>query len=394
MKMKKQKIVFVNQSSGYLMVDIVNAFVESEKFKQIAIITGESKRLEGLNQQVVISHIVSYKKNNVRQRLLSWMIGTIQTLFIILWKYRGYHLFLASNPPTVSFLTLCCRNPYSTLVYDVFPEGLVLGGFISRTSLINKLWSRFNNRFYHKAQHVFTITEGMAKVIQTYCPNVTVKVIPVWHEIFKGVPDEKNANKFITLLGLQHKFIVMYSGNMGKVHDIDVLVHVADALKKDKDIVFIFIGEGWKKTIIMELIQEMNLDNCMVLPYQTVEMLPHSLSAADISVVSVPDSAVNVCLPSKIYNLISLGVPVLGIAEKNAEIVKLIEKYDFGASFSKDNTKGIIDFVSMMKNNADVKMKYQNNAKVASRHFSPENAHEFVKTFDSTNDGSQSIKNV
>ena len=381
MKSKEKKIVFINQSPGYLMIDILNAFAESGNYEDIALIAGKIRGIERLNRQVKISRIKSYKIANIRQRLTSWIVGTIQSLFIIWWKYRGFHLFLVSNPPTISFITLLCRNSYSTLIYDVYPEGLVLGGFVSRKSLINKIWSRFNQRFYENAQHVFTITDGMAEGIKSYCSNVKVQVIPVWSGELKEAPKDKISNKFITLYSLQDKFIVMYSGNMGKGHDIEVLVQVANNLKEDKDIVFIFIGEGWKKTLIKDLIQDMNLNNCIVLPYQSAEMLPHSLSAADLGVVFVPVGAGNVCVPSKTYNLLPLGVPVMGIAEKNSEIYQLIEKHNIGACFFKDNIKEISEFIYTLKNKEDEKMKYKHNSIIASVHYTPANAYHFVYAF-------------
>lgn len=373
-----KKIVFVNQSSGYLMIDILNAFAESGYYEKIALIAGDVSGVERLNQQITISHITRYNRNSTGSRLASWIIGTVQCLFIILWKYRGYQLFLVSNPPTISFITLLCRNSYSTLIYDVYPEGLILGGFISRNSLINKIWSRFNRRFYRKARHVFTITDEIAVGIKTYYPNIKVKIIPIWHDMLKGVPKDKISNNFIISNGLQNKFIVMYSGNMGKGHDIETLVYVANELKDDKTIIFVFIGEGWKKKYITDLIQNMNLENCMILPYQTFEMLPHSLSAADISVVSAPVGTGHVCVPSKTYNLIFLGIPILGISDNDSAIYQFVERYDIGACFSKDNIKGISEFISTLKDRDDVILKYKNNSISASVHYSPVNACQFV----------------
>ena len=378
MKTKNDKIVFVNQSSGYLMIDIVNVFAASGNYAKIALVAGEIKDMERLNKNVKIYRITRYSKNNVRQRFVSWIVGTVQALFIVLRKMGGYHLFLSSNPPITSFITLLCRNTYSTLVLDVYPEGLVLGGFVSRNSPINKIWSRFNRRFYKKAQHVFTLTDGMAERIKKDCPHVNVQVIPVWNCELKGTPENKNGNIFLNLYGLQNKFVVMYSGNMGKGHDIDALVYVANNLKEDPDIVFIFIGEGWKKTHITDLIQDMSLENCMTLPYQPAELLPHSLTAADVGIVCVPTGGGDVCVPSKTYNLIALGIPVLGIAEKNSEIFQLIEKYKIGACFSKDDIQGITAFISTLKNNEQEKIRYGKNALSTAVHYSSENAREFV----------------
>ena len=380
MRIKNKKIVFVNQSVGYLMIDIINAFAESGYYERIALIAGNIKGIERLNKKVTVLRMKHYKRNSLSRRKFSWIVGTVQSLILILWKYSRFHLFLTSNPPTISFITLLCRNSYSALVYDVYPQGLVWGGFISEHSVINKVWSKFNSRFYRKAQHVFTITDGMAKGIKAYNPSIKVKVIPIWHDELKGVPEDKKCNQFITLHGLHDKFIVMYSGNMGKGHDIEKLVYVANDLKDDRDIVFIFIGEGWKKTIIQDLIRNFDLTNCMVLPFQSEEMFPHSLSAADVNVVSAPVGTDHICVPSKTYNLISLGIPVLGIAEKNSELYQLIEKNEIGACFVKEDTNEITRFIMSLKNNREEKMRYKKNSASAAAHYSSANAYMFVNT--------------
>jgi len=273
---------------------------------------------------------------------------------------------------------LFCRNSYSTLIYDLYPAGLVVSGLISKKSIINKIWNKFNRRFFRKAANVFTITEGMAEEIKTCSPNAKLTVIPIWHDILKDIPKDKQANNFVKQNKLHNKFIVMYSGNMGKEYNLETLIYVADELKSDNEIIFIFIGEGWKKRTITELITKMNLENCKVLPYQPVEMLSHSLTASDISVVCAPSGIAKTCLPSKTYTIISLGITILGIAENNSEISQFIEKNEIGVCFSKEKIKEIAAFISELKNDTAQKTKYKNNSLKIASNYSPQNAQKFI----------------
>jgi len=382
-KNMNNKIVFINQCTGYLTVDIVNAFADTGKYEKIALISGGIKESDSLNSSVKLSFIKPYNKKTKWKRTKSWTIGTIQSLFLVLFKYRGYHLFLFSNPPTTSFITLFCRNTYSTLIYDVYPEGLVLAKFISRKSLINKLWSKFNRRFYRKAKHIFTITKGMSEGIKKYNPDINVQVIPLWNNSFSGIPEDKSSNNFINMHGLQNKFIVMYSGNMGKGHDIETLVQIARILKTESEIVFVFIGDGWKKPLIFNLINDLNLRNCLLLPLQPVEMLPHSLSAADIAVVISPAETENVCTPSKVYNMLALGKPILSIAGKKSEMYRLTKKYDFGICYSNNNISDLVKFVIRLKHSKHEYQKYHKKSLIASNNnFTIKNTQKFVKALE------------
>jgi hypothetical protein len=371
----KKKIVFINQSSGYLMTDIVNAFYNSGMY-EVALISGEIKKKETMHSSIQLSYIKKYSKKNIVDRTLSWIIATIQVWFLIRKKYQDYHVFLTSNPPTISFIASFIPNPYSALIYDLYPEGLVQGKFISENSLINKLWSRYNKKFFVKADNVFAITEGIAKGIKRYSPQSKINIIPVWCESVKGTIHSPQENKFIKKYHLEGKFIVMYSGNMGKVHDLEALVYLAEYFKDEKDIIFIFSGEGWKKQIINELVFQLNLQNCLILPYQSKDIFSDFLFSAHIGVVSVAKGAEWVCIPSKTYNLLAYGIPILGITENFSDLSRLIRENHVGESFTSKDIAGMAAFVQSVKEGKE--NQYSRNAFKVSEKFTSDNAFRFL----------------
>jgi hypothetical protein len=371
----KKKIVFINQSSGYLMTDIVNAFYDSGMY-EVAFISGGIRNKETIHSKIQLSYIKNYSKKNIVDRTLSWIIATIQAWFLIRFKYQDYHVFFTSNPPTISFIASFVPNPYSVLIYDLYPEGLVKGKFISGKSLINKLWSKYNKRFFVKADNVFAITEGIAKEIKRYSPQSKVNVIPVWCESMKGTIHSPRENQFIKKYHLEGKFIVMYSGNMGKGHDLEALVYLAEYFKNEKDMIFIFSGEGWKKQIINDLVSQLNLQNCLILPYQSKDIFFDFLSSAHIGVVSVTKGAEWVCIPSKTYNLLAYGIPILGITEKFSDLSQLIRENQIGKSFTSNDIAGMAAFVQSIKEGKG--NQYSENAFKISEKFTSDNAFRFL----------------
>ncbi|GHT66743.1 glycosyltransferase WbuB [Bacteroidia bacterium] len=376
MKNKSKKIVFINQSSGYLMVDIVNAFAQSGNYDEVALISGEIKNKETISPKIQLSFIKKYTKKNTIDRTLSWVIATIQSLFWVLFKYRGYHIFLSSNPPTISFITSFLSNAYSVLIYDLYPEGLVKGKFVSEKSVINKWWSKYNNKFFKKADHVFAITDGIAKEIKRYSPLCNVNVIPVWYESMKKTSGLSTENLFVKKHHLENKFIILYSGNMGKGHDLESLVYLANQFKNEKDMVFVFSGEGWKKQIINDLITELKLENCLVLSYQSKDLFLDCLSSAHIGVVSVTKGAELVCIPSKTYNLLSFGIPILGIAEDFSDLSHLINENQVGKCFTSEDINGMTKYVRSIKEKEGT--DYRENALQTSKKYTSDNAFRFL----------------
>ena len=115
----EKKIVFINQWSNHSTKDIVNAF--STKYDVVALIAGTiSQSGRPLDKKVEVHRIMKYKKRSVLTRLISWMVASIQIIFLVKTKFRDYHLFLVSNPPTTAFLPSLCRNSYSVQILDIY----------------------------------------------------------------------------------------------------------------------------------------------------------------------------------------------------------------------------------------------------------------------------------
>jgi glycosyltransferase involved in cell wall biosynthesis len=217
----------------------------------------------------------------------------------------------------------------------------------------------------------------MQGVLSKYIPEERINIVPLWADTEFLKPIEKKGNIFIKKYRLQGKFLVIYSGNLGITHSIEVLVAIATAMK-EKDIFFVIIGEGEKQQLVSSLIKKNQLDNCMLLPWQTIDMLPYSLSAADLSVVTLGKEASGLSIPSKIFSLMSVGSPVMCIADLESELVSLVNRCQIGACFLETEIEAMIAFIQAVKSNKDYHSQLQQNALTASKEFGPENAFKFV----------------
>src|ERR1700693_4915656 len=100
---KKSKIIFLYHVSGYMMIDIANAF--ADHYDECILLTGElRKRKKNLNPRVRQVNLIKYNSQNNLRRLLTWTIGSIQALLYIVIKGRDADLFITSNPPFGVFL--------------------------------------------------------------------------------------------------------------------------------------------------------------------------------------------------------------------------------------------------------------------------------------------------
>ena len=375
-----RNIVFINQWASHLTKDIINAFAAGSD--NIALISGTiSETGNPLDKKVKLSRIIKYNKKTILSRQISWILATVQTIFLIIFKYRGYHLFFTSNPPTLAFVPLFCRNNYSIQILDIYPDALVSGKFISNNSWLNKLWVRRNKKYFGYSKNIFTLTEGMAVTLSQYCSKDRIKVIAQWPSSTGYSKIERTDNIFIKTHALENYFIVMYSGNIGLGHHVEILVQIAKILRDQKEILFVIIGEGWNKSLVERLIKEYELDNCLLLPYQSESIFKHSIQAADIGVVSVSKELATLCVPIKAYNLINNEIPLLCITEEESELALLVSQYDIGKWFIPGQINEMANYIISLKTGKEIILKYKGKLRNCSEKFTPQNAFSYVTGF-------------
>lgn len=373
---EEKEIVFINQNAGYLMIDIIHAHAQ---YNKRCFITGHlTQRDIKLDESVKIEKIITYNRSSGIKRLFTWGWAFIQIGWLVKTRHRKADLFIVTNPPFSVLLPLLCNNKFSLLVYDVYPDALVTYNFLGNQSFITRLWRKANRRIFVKAEKIFTISNGMKKVLSQYVPEEKIKIVPVWthNDFLKPVP--KADNVFINKQNLQGKFLVVYSGNLGHSHDLEVLVEIAAKIKDDS-IHFVIIGEGDKKQLLKTLIEKYQLNNCTLLPWQDVGMLPYSLSAADLAVVSLGKEASTLSVPSKTFNLLSTGAALLCIANTDSELATLVNQYQLGKCFDASEIDRMIEFIYTLKSDKNYQLGLQQNALKASKNFGRENAFKFVQ---------------
>lgn len=374
---KKNQIVFINQSSGYLMLDIIDAF--HDKYEEKILMAGyvnTENRTVGSDLQII--PLSKLDRTNSIKRIYSWVAAFFKALFLIKFKYRKAHLFIVSNPPIASFIPLFCKNSYDILVFDVFPDALVDFGQLKRESFIIKLWTSINKTVYKKAAHVFTITETMKSRLMRYVDKDHIKVIHLWNDKTSLNYVRKEDNIFIDQNNLKGKFIVQYSGNMGLSYPIEVFITLAEKMKPFSNVHFVLIGSGNKFKSFKTKIEESGLANITLFPWQSMEMLSHTLSGADLAFVIAGESA-KVSMPSKTFNLMSLGIPVIAISPEDSELTKLVKNYGFGKTFSIEMIDDIVSYILSVSSSPELQLTLKNKSLAASLDFTKDNALKFTE---------------
>ena len=214
---------------------------------------------------------------------------------------------------------------------DLYPEvAAELGVTLVRGRLGSAL-AVLRNRSLCAASLNVAIGEDMAKRLHAVgLPWENIEVIPNWTDNDSIVPIERAANLLRRQWSLDEKFVIAYSGNLGRAHDVETLLGAAEQLKPRTDIVFLFVGGGHGFVEINMEASRRGLSNLVFKPYQPRENLSQSLGVGDVHWLSLKAGLDGLILPSKFYGIAAAGRPIVVIGSRDGEFSRLITQFDCG----------------------------------------------------------------
>ncbi len=369
--------VLVNQSTGYLTVDICNAF--SEKYDKVILLAGKVGTFTRvLSSKVEVVPICPYDKSSIVKRLKTWMKGSQQIKKYLQSLEDEVDVLYFTNPPMSYLWADKMKHRYGIVEYDIYPDAL---RNVKCPSFIFKWWSKRNKVIFKKALGVITLSDGMKQVLTKYGEADKISVIYNWgaeNNVQKVAAED---NPFAQKYNLSGKFVVMYSGNIGYTHNVETIIDVAVKCQNNKDIVFLIIGQGGKKSNLMKRVNDEKLDNVIFSDYLPASDVKYSMSCANLGVVTLTEETARVSVPSKTYNLLSYGIPLLSIAPKDAELRKIINENKCGASFEKNDVEGIVRFIEKCMMDKEEYKNLRRSAQQTSTIFTSTNAELYPKIF-------------
>jgi colanic acid biosynthesis glycosyl transferase WcaI len=156
-------------------------------------------------------------------------------------------------------------------------------------------------------------------------------VVPNWCDDESIAPVERNSNPLRAEWNLQDKFVVGYSGNLGRAHEFETILAASERLRNDPDVVFLFIGSGHRSAELARRVEALGLnDKFRFLPYQSNDVLKYSLSVPDVHWISLRPELEGLIVPSKVYGIAAAGRPIIAVVALGGEIARLVKVFDCG----------------------------------------------------------------
>ncbi len=303
--------------------------------------------LEDINNvQVIRVRVPEFAKADKFSRIKNILVYFWGALGACRKAGKQNYIFTISQPPILGGLlgVIGKWQKSAKLIYciqDFNPEQIMAVGYSRNLFLLKGLMALDKFSCRH-SDLVVTVGRDLVQTLEGRFKGKRVPkhvMINNWideKKIHPLEPDDERVRAFRERYGLEDRFVIMYSGNIGLYYDLEGLIKVIERFKPGtraadgREVVFAFIGAGAMLDVLVKYTKKHNMDNVVFIPYQDEKDLIYSLNAGDVHWVVNAKGIKGVSCPSKYYGIASVSKPVLAVLEDGSEIRYLIEKTKSG----------------------------------------------------------------
>ncbi|MEM8783829.1 MAG: glycosyltransferase family 4 protein [Planctomycetota bacterium] len=312
----------------------------------------------------------SFGKASIPIRLLGGILFLVQAVAWGLFTKNLAGILVSTSPPMAPLGALAIRRlrriPLAFAVMDINPDQMIAMGKVKANGPAARVFNAMIRRTIRSAEVVVTLDKFMAERLERKARvGDRMVVMPPWpHDDFLE-PIGHADNPFRQQHIPGDELVVMYSGNISIAHPIDTILEAAARLKDHAAIKFVFIGGKAGRERIQAYADEHGIGNLVTLPYQPLDQIKYSLSAADVHLVAMGDDMIGIVHPCKVYGALSVGRPVLGLGPAESHVGEIVDGYDAGWNIAHgdvDECEALLRRLATAEGRAEVQEKKTNAA--------------------------------
>lgn len=301
-----------------------------------------------------VIHVPLKKFSITFARILSFFYWHIFSLIISLFIRKIDVVFSPSPPLTIGFISILISKikgaKFIYNVQEIYPDYLIKQGKLNSKFFISIL--QWLEKFvYNNSDLVITIDKHFYnQIIGKFENKYKLQIIPnfVDTEIYKPLKDyEKLPEMFVSD---KSRIKVLYAGNIGFYQDWDPIIYAAEKLK-NSNIDFWIIGEGVKRENLQVLVNQLELKNVKILPYQPRSLMPFVNAFADIHFISVSKEIEEFGFPSKVYTIMACSKPLIVVTGQNTPLHNFLYGLNCSILITENRNENFVNAVIELANN-------------------------------------------
>jgi len=305
----------------------------------------------------------TFDKNSLAGRALNAVTISLSLWWRVLMRIRREDaVIVVTNPPFLPFgVLVACRlrgARCALLVHDVYPEVLVAAGLSRSSSVVARVARLATQWLYRHSDRVIVLGRDMETLAQRKLDGDGSKivVIPNWADAEEIVPTPKATNPLLGELALSGSFVVQYAGNMGRTHGLETLFAAAQRVRGE--VRWLFIGSGAKKAWLEKSIAREGMTTMTVLGNRPREDQPVFLAACDVAVISFVPGMAGVSVPSRMYNIMAAGKPIIAVADEESELARVVSEERIGWVIRPGDVDGLVALLDRIAGEPDLLREY------------------------------------
>jgi len=248
---------------------------------------------------------------------------------------RGDVVVAKTDPPlisvTASYAAMCKGASLVNWLQDVFPE---VGEALTPDLLPGWLARRLRaarDRSLRRAALNIVLSEGMrARLTSRGIAPERIRVVPNWADTACIAPRPAADTVTRRKHALAGRFVVGYSGNLGRAHEFETLLAAARLLRSEPRFAFLITGAGARAEALQQAVAAEGLESFVFQPLQPASMLDDSLAAPDVHLVSLLPALEGLIVPSKLYGVLAAGRPTIFVGDPNGDLARMLGDHACG----------------------------------------------------------------
>jgi len=269
---------------------------------------------------------------------------------------KGDVVVAKTDPPLISvpaaFVAWLRSAKLVDWLQDLFPETAERLGLRFAAGPVGACMRWWRNRSLRAARTNVVVGERMRAVVEGLATGST-EVIHNWADGSAIRPIAQASNPLRAAWGLEGKFVVGYSGNMGRAHEFGTIIDAAERLRGEAEIVFLFVGDGSQREALERKARARGLTNVLFQPYQSRVDLAESLSVADLHLVSLRPELEGLIVPSKFYGIAAAGRPAIFVGDHEGEIARLIAAHSCGLTVRVGDADALAETIRSLRDDPE-----------------------------------------
>ena len=282
----------------------------------------------------------------------SYALAALFTLTVNL--RRGDTLVVLTDPPLLAIPAVLVarlrRTPAINWVQDIYPEAAMI---LTNRRSFGWLRPLRDWAWRHSAACVALGQDMAAVLLEHGVLPARLHLVPNWAPDGVSAAQPSTASALRAEWGLTGKFVVAYFGNLGRVHDLEVVLDLANALRDEPDIAFAFIGPGAQRPALEAAARSRGLDQVRFFPPQPRERRTEMLALGDVHLVTLRPGCERVVFPSKLYGICAAGRPVFFIGSTASEIAGMVVRHRLGLAYDRGAVAAMADRLRRLRRAPD-----------------------------------------